>query len=116
MNRAPTHNRLIAITLLLLYLLLPAETPLHAAVQKATQDAPICSLAAASPCDTCPCSGNADAGCCYVDFCPCSCPATLFRGVRADYSPLVVFSRLLEPPWSLPQVYRPIFVPPQNSA
>ena len=69
--------------------------------------------AADSPC--CPDEGGA-AG--HSDHCPsCPCHAPLAgRPVRPGYAPLIVTFSSRDSRLALPEVYLPIFVPPQNCA
>jgi len=68
-------------------------------------------------CDDCPCSrGYDDSGCCYASNHGCSCHLTLPASMPDSYAPSVLMAAFIEPTGRLPDVYRRIFVPPQNSA
>lgn len=108
----------IATILIALYLGVPATLSAHAAspgdgvpAVQANQ-----STSAAAPGDGCPCSGDRETDCCDASSCSCACHAPLGHGWRIPYAPFIATQRFCEPFRSLPQVYRTIFVPPQNLA
>ncbi|MDD2308462.1 MAG: hypothetical protein PHH91_02655 [Desulfuromonadaceae bacterium] len=118
MNFARVYNYTIAALLIVIYLTLPAVNLAGAAtpgVGLFPAEA-ACSTALMAPCSDCPCSGDESSGCCDKVFCNCACHAPLSRSPRLTYAPVMAIQIFLEPYWSLPQVYRPIFVPPQNHA
>jgi len=118
MNFARSYNYTIATLLIVIYLALPAANLAGAATLgvdlPSAQDT--CSTATTAPCGDCPCSDDQTSGCCDKAFCNCACHVPLSRGLRLTYAPMIAVQSFLEPYWSLPQVYRPIFVPPQNPA
>jgi hypothetical protein len=69
-----------------------------------------------SPCEHCPCSDEQGSGCCDTDFCSCGFHTPPVPGVQLCYDPVVIIVRHIESFWKLPQVYFPIFVPPQNQS
>jgi hypothetical protein len=111
-------NAVIAVFLILMYLGLPAAVTARTISPEAGLAAQqtVADTSTTSPCDTCPCSDGHDADCCDTTGCSCACHAPLGQGVRLAYAPVVAVQSFPEPFWSLPQVYRTIFVPPQNLA
>ena len=116
MNFIRTYECLIAALLVAIYLVLPAANFARAATLEAglTSMRSPYSSAITVPCDDSPCTDEQGSGCCGTTFCNCACHAPLSQRLLLNYSPLVVTQSFQEQPWSLPQVYRPIFVPPQN--
>jgi len=101
--------------LIILYLFIPVMGFAHAGVPDAgTTDIRSLCAVAGSPCDHCPCSEEQGSPCCDTDFCSCSFHSPPVQGVQVRYAPVVVIARRTESFWMLPQVYLPIFVPPQN--
>jgi len=111
-----TKHILVTI-LMFLYLFLPVQNNVHGAVF----DAEISGLQISSdmpvkvPCNDCPCSDEHDSDCCDTTSCNCLCHAPLVQSIRFVYFPVVTALLQLEPHWSLPHVYFPIFVPPQST-
>lgn len=120
MNSARACNSIVSTLLIVIYLALPATNFAYAATQvegvSSVQALPqmACSTAATDHCDDCPCSDGQDSGCCDSTFCNCACHAPLGQCIQLVYAPEIAAQSFLDPSWSLPQVYRPIFVPPQN--
>jgi hypothetical protein len=110
-----TYNYSVAILLIAIYLVLPSTIFAHAAASAVgtAAVAAVCDDAAA-PCKECP--GEKGAACCDSTFCTCACHAPLCHGLRLVYAPMITVQSFKEPLWSFPQVYRSIFVPPQNLA
>lgn len=116
MNFARTYEYMIASLLIVVYLALPASNFAHTATLEsglASAQSPYCTTINA-PCDDCPCSDEQGSGCCGKTFCSCACHAPLSQSILLDYAPVISFQSFRDPSWSLPMVYRPIFVPPQN--
>lgn len=112
------HNHIIAIVLIVFYLILPASNPAHAVSYisslKTFQAETIrLKQAAALPCPDRPASDQHHTDCCEMS-CSCACHAA-FSSFRFIYSPIITTLRFPDPTWSLTQVYRRIFVPPQNT-
>ena len=117
MNFALAYNYSIATVLIVIYLALPTTILAHATMEAGFPAAQAVSMVASpAPCGDCPCSDGQGSDCCDSSFCNCSCHAPLSQGVRLVYAPLIASQNFLEPSWSFPMVYRPIFVPPQNQA
>lgn len=118
MNFALAYNYIIATVLIVICLALPTTIFAHAAtLEKAASGVQTLSgMAATAPCDDCPCSDGQGSDCCDTCFCSCACHAPLSHGLRLIYAPEIVSQSFREPSWSLPTVYRSIFVPPQNHA
>ena len=116
MNVTRTYNYLSAIILIVIYLALPATGFARAVIQESggTSTEMAGGTATAAPCDSCPCSDGQGSDCCDTTFCNCACHAPLSHGLQLTYAPLVVIRNYPELSWSLPRVYRSIFVPPQN--
>jgi len=115
MNFARAYDYTIAALLILICLAMPSTDLANGVIlEKASSVVQV--IAGTAPCDDCPCSDDHGAGCCDVTFCNCECHAPLGQALRLPYAPVVACQNILEPSWSLPQVYRPIFVPPQNLA
>lgn len=112
-----THNQTIAIMLIVCCLVLPTtclvEVFAAEAVVSYAQDAKLVSLTT-PPCDDCPGDDHHDGDCCDATCCNCVCHAPPGEGLQIKYAPLVARQSLSERSWALPQVYRTIFVPPQN--
>jgi hypothetical protein len=113
MNFARVYNYTIAALLIVIYLTLPAAN-LAGAATSGVGLSPAETACSTAPCSDCPCSDDESSGCCDKVFCSCACHTPLSRGLRLTYAPVMAIQSFLEPYWSLPQVYRPIFVPPQN--
>jgi hypothetical protein len=118
MNFARAYNYIIGTVLIVIYLALPATNFAYATNQEGGVPSAqaVCSVMAAAPCDDCPCSDGHGSDCCDSTFCSCACHAPLGQGIQLVYAPVIDTQSFREPTWSLPQVYRPIFVPPQNLA
>jgi hypothetical protein len=118
MNFARVYNYTIAALLIVIYLTLPAANLSGGATPGVglSHAQAACSMAPMAPCDGGPCSDDESSGCCDKVFCNCACHAPLSRCLRLTYAPVMAIQVFFEPYWSLPQVYRPIFVPPQNHA
>lgn len=110
-----SFNHTVAIILMVIYLAFPTVLCTHAVADGAAVP-PVSSTIHTFPCDTDPCSGGHDADCCDTTGCNCACHAPLGQGVRLAYAPVVVARQFYEPSGFFPQVYRTIFVPPQNLA
>jgi hypothetical protein len=115
MNIAHAYNCTIATLLIVIYLALPATVFAHAASLEfvLTSEATY-SAEATVPCDDSPCSDGQKSDCCDTAFCICECHAPVGQNLRLNYTPVIASQNFWEKSWSLPQVYRPIFVPPQN--
>ena len=116
MNLSRAYKYLIATLLVAIYLTLPANN----FARTATLDSGLTS-AKSSYCtainansDDCPCNDEQGSGCCGKTFCSCACHAPLSQSLLISYAPVISFQSIREPSSSLPRVYRPIFVPPQN--
>jgi hypothetical protein len=110
-----TIHATCALILISLYLLLPVAVFAHGSP---VPDGAGCAVSAkipagAPPCGDCPSSETHDGDCCESD-CHCSCHAPLTERVAIVYSPFVSFLCCPESHPASPQVYLPIFVPPQN--
>ncbi|HIJ87022.1 MAG TPA: hypothetical protein HPP97_04970 [Desulfuromonadales bacterium] len=118
MNYIRTYNCLFATVLIAVYMFLPVSNFASAATLELDGSScqVVSSLATTAPCDTCPCSDSHGSDCCDTTFCSCSCHAPLSHGLLLSYAPEMSIECFLEPSWSLLQVYRSIFVPPQNFA
>jgi hypothetical protein len=118
MNFTFTYNYTIATIMIVIYLALPATNIAHgAALDKVMSGVQTLSAMTSSvPCDDCPCSDGHGSDCCDSTFCSCECQAPLGCGLRLNYAPVIAIQNFPEPSWSLPEVYRPIFVPPQSLA
>ncbi len=68
------------------------------------------------PCDQCPCGDEQDSDCCGAALCSCAFHSPPEQTLRIRYAPVVVPLRPTDTFWVLPQVYLPIFVPPQNAS
>jgi len=106
---------LLAATLIILYLFLPVQNYVHAGIIDAGRLGLQISKGITDkvPCKDCP-SDEKSSDCCDTTTCNCSCHAPLVQHAWFAYSPVVMVLLQLEPYWSLPQVYFPIFVPPQR--
>jgi hypothetical protein len=111
-----TYNLVVVIALIVAYLTMPASGLARAATLDSgpPSEQMLSSSAASAPCDNCPCSDGHGSDCCDSIFCSCSCHAPLIHGLQLSYSPEISTQCFQEPSWSLLQVYRSIFVPPQN--
>jgi len=117
-NFARAYKYLIATLLVAIYLILPATNLARTVTLEsglASAQSPYC-MAVNVPDDDCPCTDEQGSGCCNKTFCSCACHAPLSQGLLINYAPVISFQSFREPCWSLPTVYRPIFVPPQNLA
>lgn len=108
-----SFNHTVAIILMVVYLALPTALWSHA-VADGPAVPPVSGTTQGSPCDTGPCSGGHDTDCCDTTGCNCACHAPLGQGIRLAYAPVIVVRQFYEPSGIFPQVYRTIFVPPQN--
>lgn len=119
MNIALKYNQIVAV-LIFFYLLLPtANFFQHSAAAHGglavLQE--MCSLPADSAGgDNCPNSSEHDSECCHSACCSCACHVPLANVAICSYSPMILSHPFPEPSWTLLQVFRPIFVPPQNRA
>lgn len=103
--------------LILIYLILFTFSLVGAATCEAGSASPQLSGSTVSePVDGCPCSGESGSGCCDTICCSCSCHVPPGHSLRIIYAPTVMVQSFHEPSWSLPLVYRTIYVPPQNVA
>ncbi len=118
MNFARAYNFIIATLLIIIYLTLPATSLAYAATLEGSVPSVqmFSDTTTAAPCGTCPCPDDQGSGCCETTGCNCECHAPLGRGLRISYAPVIATQSFREPSWSLSQVFRPIFVPPQNPA
>ena len=117
MNLTLSYNYTIAALLIVIYLALPATIFAHVAALEANLASEATyGTTTAAPCDNCPCSDREDSDCCDTTFCLCECHAPIGQGLSLTYSPMIATQSFKEPSWSLPQIFRPIFVPPQNRA
>jgi hypothetical protein len=109
-------NHIIVAVLIVIYVTMPTTIFANATAIEAGFPSvqAIYSMTAAAPCDDCPCSDERGSSCCDSTFCCCACHAPLSQSFRLAYAPVIAVQSFREPLWSLPQVYRPIFVPPQN--
>lgn len=108
-------NHVFAVTLIVLYLFLPARNFAQAASFDAGSGVQMSSaMSAKVPCNDNPCSGGQGSGCCDTTACNCSIQAPLVQHSWFTYSPVVLVLLQPEPYWSLPQIYIPIYVPPQR--
>lgn len=116
MNSARAYNYIVSTLLIVLYLALPATNFAYAATQEEGVSSVLatCSTAATDLCDDSPCSDGQGSGCCDSTSCNCACHAPLGRCIQLVYAPDIAAQSFQEQSWSLPQVFRPIFVPPQN--
>lgn len=116
MNFTLAYKYAIATVLVVFYLALPttifAKAALIEAGLGATQESGC--QASTVPCGEAPCHDEHGTGCCDTTSCNCACHAPLASYLRIIYAPVVVTEIFHERPWSLPLVYRHIFVPPQN--
>lgn len=116
MNFARAYKYLVATLLVAIYLTLPATN----FASTVTLDSGLASAQLSYSTtinvsdDDCPCTGEQGSGCCGKIFCSCACHAPLSQSLLLSYAPVVSLQSFREPSWSLPRVYRPIFVPPQN--
>jgi hypothetical protein len=117
MNFARPYNYLIAAVLIGIYLAMPTTIFARAiSMETGVSTAQASYSTATAPCDDCPCSDGQNSDCCDTTFCSCACHAPLGHGLQLTYAPLLVIHNFREQSWSLPHVYLPIFVPPQNPA
>jgi hypothetical protein len=105
----------MSVLLLIVYLFIPVMGFAHIAVPDAvTTEIRTVVADAGSPCDDCPCSNEEGSHCCDTGFCSCAFHSPPVQGIQLRYDPDVNIVRPTESFWMLPQVYLPIFVPPQN--
>jgi hypothetical protein len=118
MNSARICKHIFATILIVIYLTVPVSNLAFGANLEKTPPAvqALAEIAATAPCDDCPCSDGPGSTCCDTSFCTCACHAPLSQSLQLVYAPVIVLQRFLEPSWSLPQVFRSIYVPPQNLA
>ena len=118
MNIIRAYNIFIAVLLIVIYLALPATLFAHSSSMEDVATAQPSSVfsTSTSPCDTCPCSGEQHSDCCDTTSCNCVCHAPPGQGFQLAYTPMIAIHKFRETSWSLAQVYRTIFVPPQNLA
>lgn len=111
-------KNILAATMIVLYLLLPVQIFAHVTNfdTKITGLKISKGMVVKSHCNDCPCSHEQDSDCCDTASCNCSYQAPLVQHSWFTYSPVVKILLNPEPHWSLPQVYLPIFVPPQSFA
>jgi len=110
------YNISVAVILIVIYLMLPSTLFSHSSYigDDATAQSSSAFSTPTSPRDTCPCSGGQHSDCCETTFCDCACHAPLGQGFQFAYTPMIAIQDFPESTWALPQVYRTIFVPPQN--
>jgi hypothetical protein len=107
--------RHIAVLLVVIYLFIPVMGLAHAGVPFAgTAVIRTIDGREDSPCENCPCSQENDSHCCDSACCSCAFHCPPVQGMQVRYSPIVIIARHGEPFRAMPQVYLPIFVPPQN--
>lgn len=118
MNIFEIRNSVLTALLIVVYLVLPAAT---LGIVTPFEERRCCGQTAgyaddAVPCNNCPCSGGdgAAADCCDTAFCSCSCHIPQGQYARLIYAPVMMLQSFAEPLPSPLQVYRSIFVPPQN--
>ena len=111
----PFTLRHMSVLLLIVYLFIPVMGFAHDAAPDAGVTE-IRTVAAddGSPCDGCPCSNEEGSPCCDTGFCSCAFHSPPVQGIQLRYDLDVNIVRHTESFWMLPQVYLPIFVPPQN--
>jgi hypothetical protein len=116
MNILRAYNISIAVLLIVIYLALPSTLCAYSSSMEDDVSVPPSAAfsTTTSPCDDCPCSGGQHSDCCDTTFCNCACHAPLGQGFQLAYTPMIAIQNFREPSWSLAQVYRTIFVPPQN--
>jgi hypothetical protein len=116
MNLTRTYNYSIAAVLIVIYLALPATIFAQAVTLEGDSSSAKAAYSStgAAPCNSCPCSGGQSSDCCDTVFCTCECQAPLGQGLQLTYAPMIASQNFPEPSWSFPQIYHPIFVPPQN--
>ena len=121
MHLGYNQNHILVIALIALYLILPAMNPAHA-VEHAKRakilqaDYTCAGQSTTFPCQDCPSPGQQQHNDCCETTCSCSCHTLADQGMRFAYSPMIVNLIFSDPVWFLPQIYRRIFVPPQNAA
>ncbi|OGT97815.1 MAG: hypothetical protein A2X80_12105 [Geobacteraceae bacterium GWB2_52_12] len=121
MHLGYNQNHILVIALIALYLILPAMNPAHA-VEHAKRaeilqaDYTCAGQSTTFPCQDCPASGQQQHNDCCETTCSCTCHTLSDQGMRFAYSPMIFDLRFSDPVWFLPQIYRRIFVPPQNAA
>jgi hypothetical protein len=118
MKHLLNHRYFFSVVLIVIYMALPATglataVALDSGLLNSGQEY---SSQTTIPSDNCPCSDEGGSGCCETLFCSCECHAPLDRGLQLIYAPVIACQVVCELPWSLPQVYRTIVVPPQNHA
>jgi hypothetical protein len=107
--------RHMALLLIVLYLFIPVMGFAHVDVPDVGATAVrLVDGALGSPCDHCPCSDGQGSRCCDAAYCSCAFHSPPDQGFQVSYAPIMIITRNSESFWMLPQVYRPIFVPPQN--
>jgi hypothetical protein len=118
MNFVFRYNYIIAALFVVIYLAMPTTNFVGAAttLDLGLSSEATCTTTTTAPCNDCPCSDGQGSDCCDANFNTCACHAPLGQGLRFSYAPVVASQNFLELSWSLPQVYRTIFVPPQNPA
>jgi hypothetical protein len=118
MNILRTYNISIAVLLIAIYLALPTTLFTHSSSMEDDVTAQPSSAfsTSPSPCDTCPCSGEQHSDCCDTTSDNCVCHVPLGQSFQLAYTPMIAIRNFRESSWSLAQVYRTIFVPPQNLA
>jgi len=105
-----------AVLIIILYLCLPVVGFAHADISAGLIDVRLTDggITQEAPCDQCPCSDEHGSDCCGASVCGCAFQSPPEQALRVRYAPVVVSLRSLDSFWVLPQVYLPIFVPPQN--
>ena len=108
--------RQIAVLLILVYLFLPVAGFAHVAAPKVTamELRSTGGVELGSPCDHCPYSNEHESDCCDTTACSCAFHTPPSQNHRIRYAPVVGLIRLTESFRALPQVFLPIYVPPQN--
>ncbi len=116
MNFARPYNTTIALIMMVIYLAMPTTNFACVSIMVADVSSRQEISTTAVPGDTCPCSDSQESGCCDTTCCHCGCHVLFGNGLLPAYTPVIITRSLQEQSWLLPQVYRSIFVPPQNPA
>jgi hypothetical protein len=114
MNPFATSHILVPF-LILIYLCLPMKGFVHAfTLDAGTGTATVASsVVEGSTCPDCPCSDENEGSCCDAPCC-CTHQAPPAAAPLIRYAPIISAHRFHETRTSPPQVWLPIFVPPQN--
>jgi hypothetical protein len=105
-----------ALLLMIIYMLIPVAGFAHVDIPTAAAiDLRLTAGAEnEAPCDHCPCNDDQGSDCCGTTVCSCAFHSPPEQRMLIRYAPVVVLIRHTDSFWVLPQVYLPIFVPPQN--